>query len=107
MVHEDTAYLRKQAATNHAGVLEAMRGGERGLQLIVEQQRENRTLLMHVIMELESKFQQHTILSQQVACSVPVTKLTHTTPSKDEKPSRPSSPHYSNGYYTVQNTRLS
>ncbi|KAI3340822.1 hypothetical protein F4824DRAFT_517265 [Ustulina deusta] len=55
MVHEDIAYLRKQAATNHAGVLEAMRGGERGLQLIVEQQRENRTLLMHVIMELERR----------------------------------------------------
>lgn len=106
-VHEDTAYLRKladdeavhrrgqrqQEEMHHAEVLEAMRIGGRGLQLVVEQQREqqkgNRTLLMHLIaMESKSEFRQYTI-SVNIACSVPVEKLTHTTPSKDEKPSRP------------------
>ncbi|KAI1203677.1 hypothetical protein F5X97DRAFT_283815 [Nemania serpens] len=71
-VHEDTAYLRKladdeavhrrgqrqQEEMHHAEVLEAMRIGGRGLQLVVEQQREqqkgNRTLLMHLI-AMESK----------------------------------------------------
>ncbi|KAJ2978700.1 hypothetical protein NUW58_g7413 [Xylaria curta] len=44
LLHDDTAK-----------VLKAMREGERGLKFIVEQQRENRTLLMHLIMELERR----------------------------------------------------
>ncbi|KAI1116628.1 hypothetical protein F5Y14DRAFT_439759 [Nemania sp. NC0429] len=69
LVHEDTAYLRRLAdadavnqrkqrqreATHRSELLEAMRVGERGLQQLAEQQRENRTLLMHLILESEKR----------------------------------------------------
>ncbi|KAI1737130.1 hypothetical protein F4680DRAFT_429473 [Xylaria scruposa] len=87
LVHGDTAYLRKlvddevadrrgqrqQEAMHDARILKAMRGGERGLQLVAKQQRENaeqqretRTLLMHVIMELEKRKAIETTLQKQV-----------------------------------------
>ncbi|KAI0556214.1 hypothetical protein F4679DRAFT_578334 [Xylaria curta] len=87
LVNEDTAYLRKlvddevadrrgqrqQKATHDARMLKAMRGGERGLQLVAKQQRENaehqretRTLLMHVIMELEKRKAIETAQQQRV-----------------------------------------